>query len=78
MRDRCLGGDRARDLRHEPTYYTAEDRLVTFEHRVCRCGIMMFYDGDFPETTRVLGTNTGKKAELRIEQMDLVKTAWAA
>ena len=51
---------------------------MTFEHCVCRCGIMIFYDGDFPETTRVLGTNTGKKAELRIGQMDLVKNAWAA
>jgi predicted amidohydrolase len=28
------------------------DRLVTFEFKGCRCGIMICYDGDFPEMTR--------------------------
>ncbi|MCX7590655.1 MAG: carbon-nitrogen hydrolase family protein [Kiritimatiellae bacterium] len=39
-------------LRHEPTYYQAGDRLVTFEFRGARCGLMICYDGDFPEMTR--------------------------
>lgn len=43
---------KAEGLRHEPTYYRPGDRLVTFEVRGCRCGIMICYDGDFPEMTR--------------------------
>jgi predicted amidohydrolase len=39
-------------LRHEPTYYKPGDRLVTFEARGYACGIMICYDGDFPEMTR--------------------------
>jgi predicted amidohydrolase len=39
-------------LRHEPTFYRPGDRLVTFEHKGHRCGIMICYDGDFPEMTR--------------------------
>jgi (R)-amidase len=38
--------------RHEPSYYSAGDRLVTFDARGHRCGIMICYDGDFPEMTR--------------------------
>lgn len=43
---------KAEGLRHEPTYYRPGDRLVTFEVRGHRCGIMICYDGDFPEMTR--------------------------
>jgi predicted amidohydrolase len=39
-------------LRHEPTYYLPGDRLVTFNIKGHRCGIMICYDGDFPEMTR--------------------------
>jgi 5-aminopentanamidase len=39
-------------LRHEPTYYQPGDRLVTFEIKGHKCGIMICYDGDFPEMTR--------------------------
>jgi len=42
----------AEGLRHEPTFYKAGDRLVTFEHRDCKAGLMICYDGDFPEMTR--------------------------
>jgi len=43
---------KAEGLRHEPTHYRPGDRLVTFVFRGCRCGIMICYDGDFPEMTR--------------------------
>jgi 5-aminopentanamidase len=43
---------KATGLRHEPTYYAPGDRLVTFEAKGYRCGIMICYDGDFPEMTR--------------------------
>jgi predicted amidohydrolase len=39
-------------LRHEPTYYLPGDRLVTFNIKGYSCGIMICYDGDFPEMTR--------------------------
>lgn len=39
-------------LRHEPTYYTPGDKLVTFNIKGHKCGIMICYDGDFPEMTR--------------------------
>ncbi len=39
-------------LRHEPTYYQPGDQLVTFHIKGHRCGIMICYDGDFPEMTR--------------------------
>lgn len=39
-------------LRHEPTAYTAGSELVAFEISGERCGVMICYDGDFPEMTR--------------------------
>ena len=39
-------------LRHEPTYYRPGDRLVTFDFKGHRAGLMICYDGDFPEMTR--------------------------
>jgi (R)-amidase len=42
----------AEGLRHEPTYYQPGDRLVTFDFEGVKCGIMICYDGDFPEMTR--------------------------
>ena len=42
----------AEGLRHEPTYYQPGDRLVTFDHLGCRVGLMICYDGFFPEVTR--------------------------
>jgi len=43
---------KAEGLRHEPTFYTPGDKLVTFLYRGYLCGIMICYDGDFPEMTR--------------------------
>ena len=43
---------KADGLRHEPSYYRPGERLVTFDFEGCRCGIMICYDGDFPEMTR--------------------------
>jgi len=42
----------AEGLRHEPTYYLPGDRLVTFKVKGYRCGVMICYDGDFPEMAR--------------------------
>jgi predicted amidohydrolase len=39
-------------IRHEPTYYRPGNHLVTFEIRGYRVGLMICYDGDFPEMTR--------------------------
>ena len=39
-------------LRHEPTFYQPGDRLVTFTAKGHQCGLMICYDGDFPEMTR--------------------------
>ncbi len=38
--------------RNEPTFYQAGDRLVTFDLKGNKCGLMICYDGDFPEMTR--------------------------
>jgi (R)-amidase len=43
---------KAEGLRHEPTHYQPGDRLVTFDLKRFKCGIMICYDGDFPEMTR--------------------------
>ncbi len=43
---------KAEGPRHEPTYYQPGERLVTFQHKGCQCGLMICYDGDFPEMTR--------------------------
>jgi predicted amidohydrolase len=43
---------KAEGLRHEPTYYRSGERLVTFDARGVKCGIMICYDGDFPEMAR--------------------------
>lgn len=42
----------ASGLRHEPAYYKPGDQLVTFDFKGARCGVMICYDGDFPEMTR--------------------------
>lgn len=39
-------------LRREPDMYTPGDRLVTFDVQGHKSGVMICYDGDFPETTR--------------------------
>ena len=39
-------------MRHEPSNYQPGNRLVTFDAKGTRCGIMICYDGDFPEMTR--------------------------
>jgi len=39
-------------LRHEPTFYKPGNKLVTFDIKGHTCGIMICYDGDFPEMTR--------------------------
>lgn len=43
---------KADGLRHEPTFYKPGNRLVTFEVKGYKSGIMICYDGDFPEMTR--------------------------
>ncbi|NKB65850.1 MAG: hypothetical protein GKR89_02200 [Candidatus Latescibacteria bacterium] len=42
----------AQGLRHEPSFYRPGDRLVTFPVKGHTCGVMICYDGDFPEMTR--------------------------
>lgn len=42
----------AQGLRHEPSYYQPGNQLVTFVYKGTRCGLMICYDGDFPEMTR--------------------------
>ncbi|MCX5660586.1 MAG: carbon-nitrogen hydrolase family protein [Planctomycetota bacterium] len=42
----------AEGLRHEPTHYRPGEKLVTFDLLGHRCGIMICYDGDFPEMAR--------------------------
>jgi len=39
-------------LRHEPSYYEPGNELVTFPVRGHKSGVMICYDGDFPEMTR--------------------------
>jgi predicted amidohydrolase len=39
-------------LREETAYYQPGDRLVTFDHQGVKIGIMICYDGDFPEMAR--------------------------
>ena len=39
-------------LRHEPTFYEAGNELVTFDVKGHKSGVMICYDGDFPEMTR--------------------------
>lgn len=43
---------KAGGLRHEPSFYASGDRLVTFDVKGHKCGVMICYDGDFPEMTR--------------------------
>jgi (R)-amidase len=43
---------KAEGLRHEPSFYRPGDRLVTFEVKGHKSGVMICYDGDFPEMTR--------------------------
>jgi predicted amidohydrolase len=43
---------KAEGLRHEPSYYKPGNRLVTFDVKGHKSGIMICYDGDFPEMTR--------------------------
>ncbi len=42
----------AAGLRHEPTFYRPGNRLVTFDVQGHKSGVMICYDGDFPEMTR--------------------------
>jgi predicted amidohydrolase len=42
----------ASGLRHEPTFYRPGNRLVTFDVQGHKSGVMICYDGDFPEMTR--------------------------
>ncbi|MDZ4820445.1 MAG: carbon-nitrogen hydrolase family protein [Planctomycetota bacterium] len=39
-------------LRHEPTFFKPGNELVTFDLKGHKCGVMICYDGDFPEMTR--------------------------
>ncbi|MGO8719673.1 MAG: carbon-nitrogen hydrolase family protein [Acidobacteriaceae bacterium] len=39
-------------LRHEPSYYEPGNELVTFAVKGHKCGVMICFDGNFPEMTR--------------------------
>jgi (R)-amidase len=43
---------KAEGLRHEPTFYDPGNALVTFRLKGHTCGVMICYDGDFPEMAR--------------------------
>ncbi len=43
---------KAEGLRHEPSFYEAGNELVTFPVKGHKCGVMICYDGAFPEMTR--------------------------
>jgi len=43
---------KAEGLRHEPTFFRPGNELVTFDLKGWKSGIMICYDGDFPEMTR--------------------------
>jgi predicted amidohydrolase len=43
---------RAEGVRHEPTFFQPGDKLVTFDVKGHKTGLMICYDGDFPEMTR--------------------------
>jgi (R)-amidase len=39
-------------VRHEPSFFRPGDKLVTFDVKGHKTGVMICYDGDFPEMTR--------------------------
>ena len=43
---------KAKGLRHEPSFYEPGNELVTFPVKGHKSGVMICYDGDFPEMTR--------------------------
>ena len=43
---------KAKGLRHEPDHYLPGNKLVTFDVKGYKSGVMICYDGDFPEMTR--------------------------
>ena len=43
---------RAEGVRHEPTFFRPGNELVTFDVKGHKTGVMICYDGDFPEITR--------------------------
>lgn len=43
---------KAKGPRHEPSYFEPGNELVTFEVKGYKSGVMICYDGDFPEMTR--------------------------
>ncbi|MCP4612367.1 MAG: carbon-nitrogen hydrolase family protein [Planctomycetes bacterium] len=43
---------KAKGLRHEPSYFEPGSELVTFSVKGYKSGVMICYDGDFPEMTR--------------------------
>lgn len=43
---------KAEGLRHEPSFFEPGNELVTFEVKGHKSGVMICYDGDFPEMTR--------------------------
>jgi 5-aminopentanamidase len=42
----------AEGVRHEPSFYAPGNELVTFQVKGHKSGVMICYDGDFPEMTR--------------------------
>jgi predicted amidohydrolase len=43
---------KAEGVRHEPAFFRPGNELVTFDVKGWKCGVMICYDGDFPEMTR--------------------------
>ena len=70
---------RDKGVRHEPTFYQPGDRLVTFNVEGHKCGLMICYDGDFPEMTRAYANrgcsvlfwlnNLGSRGEAEVKDL---------
>ena len=70
---------RDKGVRHELTFYQPGDRLVTFNVEGHKCGLMICYDGDFPEMTRAYANrgcsvlfwlnNRGSRGEAEVKDL---------
>ncbi len=70
---------KAEGLRHEPSFYEPGNELVTFEVKGHKSGVMICYDGDFPEMTRAYANldcsmlfwlnNRGERGHLEVTRL---------
>lgn len=73
-------------VRHEPTLCQPGDRLVTFNVKGHKCGLMICYDGDFPEMTRAYANlgcsvlfwlnNRGRRGHAEVKDLVHRFTKW--